>query len=104
LSVYRWYIDVNENLPSVTCGVDSRERNTAIHDLEVWLVFEHKLPYNARGNSLGEANYCIVVDYSTALEADRRSDDSTRGCEELNSEFEHGEFCWKTNGSGKVAV
>jgi hypothetical protein len=62
---------VNENLPSVTCGVDSRERNAAVLDLEVGFVLEHELPYDAGGNGLAEANYSVVVDDSTALEVDR---------------------------------
>ena len=83
------------NLPCVTCGVDGREGNAAVFDLEVGLVFQHKLSYDARWDGLGEANDGIMGDDSTALEVDRGGEDDARCCKKLDGDVEHLDFCSK---------
>ena len=84
---------IRGDLPCVTCGVDGGEGNTAIFDFEVGLVFQHELAYDARRHGLGEANDCIMGDDSTALEVNGGGKNDARGCEELNGNVEHLDFC-----------
>ena len=50
------------NLPSVTCGIDSRERHAAVEDLEEGLVFEHQSAHDTGRDRLGESDHGIVID------------------------------------------
>jgi len=81
------------DLPGVTCGIDGRKGNAAVLNLEVGLIFQHELSYDARWNGLGEANDGIMGDDSTALEVDGGGKDDARGGKELNGNVEHLDFC-----------
>jgi hypothetical protein len=74
------------NLPSVTCGVNSREGDAAIEDLEVRLVLQHQCADSARRDSLSKANDRIVIDDCALLDTSRQSRDAGCGSEELESQ------------------
>jgi len=76
----------SRGLPSVACGVDGGEGDTAVEDLEEGLVLEHELSSDARGHRLREADYSIVIDDGTGVEGDGRGQDNAHCCEELDWE------------------
>jgi len=84
---------IRVDLPCVTSGVDGGEGDAAVLDLEVGFVFQHELSYDAGWNGLGKANNSIMGDDSTALEVDGGGEDDARGCEELDGDVEHLDFC-----------
>jgi hypothetical protein len=72
--------------PSVSCSINSRERNAAIEDLEVWLVLQHQSADGARRHRLSEPDDRIVVNDSSLLKPSRKCRDTCCSCQELDNE------------------
>jgi hypothetical protein len=59
------------NILGITCSVNARERNTSIHDIEVWLVGEVKRALSIIWNSLGKTHDIGIADCSSLLKLGR---------------------------------
>ena len=59
------------NILGITCSVNTRKRNTSIHDIEVWLVGEVKRPLSVIWNSLSKTHNIGIADGSSLLKMGR---------------------------------
>lgn len=63
-----------ENSPSVSRGIDSREWNAAIIDIEPRLVLEHERTNDTRGHRLAESDNRIMGDDGATRETQAKGE------------------------------
>lgn len=54
--------------PSISFGVNGRERHATVCDFELRLILQHQCARDSVGDGLGESDHCIMRDDRPGLE------------------------------------